>query len=189
MSCQHLGAGWADVDLAGRGAERMHQLERVLAGVRAGGEAGQGVGEHVGAGQPEPVHGARRDKQRLGRIQSAGNADDDALDAGRVQPLGQAVHLDVVGLVTACIAGGAGGGHVRKARDLALQQQAVAECIAAGQVQREGHPAHLAQTLALRLRRVAEAGRAQTLRCSRSRSMSALMSWSRPRKRSDSASI
>ena len=45
---------------------------------------GMRVGEDVGPRQAEPVHGARRDHQRLGRVEPAGDADDDPLDAGRL---------------------------------------------------------------------------------------------------------
>ena len=65
-----------------------------------GGEAGQRVGEHVGARQARSVHRARRDDQRLGRIQTAGDADHGVFDARSPSAaVAKPWDLDVVGLV------------------------------------------------------------------------------------------
>ena len=49
-------------------------------------------------GQPEPVERADRDQRSLRRVEAAGDADHDPLDAGRRQPLAKRLDLDVVDL-------------------------------------------------------------------------------------------
>ena len=52
-----------------------------------------------GARKPERIEGARRDDQRMGRVETAGYADDDVLAIGDLQAFAQSLHLDVEGLV------------------------------------------------------------------------------------------
>ncbi len=78
---QHQFGGRADVDLAGRDAERPHQRVRILERLPAGGESRQRVAEDVGARQAEPVEGAHGDQRGLRRVESARDADDDALQS------------------------------------------------------------------------------------------------------------
>ncbi|HMJ35460.1 MAG TPA: hypothetical protein VK501_16245, partial [Baekduia sp.] len=88
---EHQPGGGPDVELLPRDAERAHQRDRVVLGVLAGREAGQGEAEDVGARQSERIESARRDQQRVGRIQAAGDADHDALAVGHLQALGEAL--------------------------------------------------------------------------------------------------
>ena len=118
---QHLLRRGPDVELVPGDAERLHQPERIGLGVRAGGEARHGVGEDVGARQPEQVERLGGHDQRLGRIEPAGDADDHALDAGRAQPLRQPRDLDVVGLVAVLREPRRIGRHEREALDPPLQ--------------------------------------------------------------------
>ena len=100
--------------------------QALLVGLVRGAEARQGVGQHVLARQAELVHRPADDDQRLGRIEAARHADDRPLDAARLQPLRQALDLDVVGLVAIVAQLGRVRRHVGKALDGALEGDAVA---------------------------------------------------------------
>ena len=80
----------------GRDAERSHQAKGIGFGAAAGRKTGHGVSQDVFPGQAEPVHGSGGDDKRVGRVQSAGDADDDALNLCAGEPLHQAMHLNVV---------------------------------------------------------------------------------------------
>ncbi len=96
---QHLLGGRTDIDLTGRDTQGFHQLVSVISRAFRGPEAGQAIGQDVGAGQAQPVHRPAGHDQRLGGIQPARHSDHGVLGAGGLQPLGQALNLDVVGLV------------------------------------------------------------------------------------------
>src|SRR5262245_20109607 len=96
---EHLPAGGCDVDLKGADAECLHQPVRLIARASAGGEARQRIGQDIRARQPEPVKGMRRNKQRLGGIESTRDADDDALMARSIQALAQTLRLDIVSFI------------------------------------------------------------------------------------------
>ena len=96
---EHQLGGGLDVDLPGGDAERVHEPVRVGLGALAGGEAGEREAEDVAARAPGAIHRLGGDEQRLGRVEPAGDADDDLRVADRPQPLLQAGDLDVVGLV------------------------------------------------------------------------------------------
>ena len=72
--------------------------------------------------QAEQVHRAGADEQRLGRIETAGDAEHDLLDAGRREPLHERRDLDAVDLGTALVTGRRIGWHVGKAVDAAAQR-------------------------------------------------------------------
>ena len=74
---KHLPRGRPDVDLVRRNPERTHQQPGIRLGPLRRGKAGQRVGEHVLPRQPKLIHGASRNDQRLGGIETARNADDD----------------------------------------------------------------------------------------------------------------
>ena len=96
---QHLPRRRADIQLMRRHADRRHQPVRIALGAVGRPEARHGIGDDVGARLAQQVHRLGRDDQRLRRVEPARDADDDALDPRRLQPLGQAGDLDVVGLV------------------------------------------------------------------------------------------
>ncbi len=101
---QHLKAGRSDVYLGSGNAEGAHQAVGVGKRRMARCKAGHCVTEDVLTRQSETVHGLGRDDQRLRRVKSAGDSNDDPLDSGALQPLHQAMHLYVVGLETASVA-------------------------------------------------------------------------------------
>src|SRR5271167_1337049 len=80
---EHLHATRPDVYFVGRAAERLHKAARLLEGPRAGGEAGHRDGENILARRTETIHRPRAYQQRMRRIDSARDADDNALEAGR----------------------------------------------------------------------------------------------------------
>lgn len=92
---EHLLRRRPDVDLGRGDAERAHQRPGVGPGRLRGREARQGEAQDVAARQAETVEGARGDEQRVARIEAAGHADHDVLQAGRLQALAQSLHLDV----------------------------------------------------------------------------------------------
>ena len=96
---QHLHRGRRHVGLGRRDAERLHQRPGI--GLRAvgRGEGRQRPGQDIRARQAERVEGMGGHQQRLGGIEPARDANDDLLDPRRLQPLAQAIGLDVVGLV------------------------------------------------------------------------------------------
>ena len=96
---EHLLGGRPDIDFGTGDAKRTDQRPRVGFGRVRGRKAGQRVGKDIGARQSEAIHGARRDDDRLGRIKSAGNADDSAFDTRCHEPGREPLNLDVVGLV------------------------------------------------------------------------------------------
>src|SRR5579872_4315966 len=100
---QHLHAAWPDVDLMGIAADGAHQAMSLLERTGAGGKARHRVRQDVGARQPQLVHGLSAHYQRLRGIQAARNSDHHALDAGRLQALHQALHLDLVNLAATLI--------------------------------------------------------------------------------------
>ena len=104
--------------------ERVHQRARVRERQLARGEAGHRVREHVRARQPQPVHRARGDDQRVRRVEPARDADHDAVDPGRAQPRLEALDLDRVDLLAALVAADGVGRHVREPLDLASQRHA-----------------------------------------------------------------
>ena len=95
------------------------KLDRVAFGALAGRESGQREGQNVAARPAFPVHRARGDDQRVGRIQSAGHPDDELRVVQRAQPLLQPGDLDVVGLVAILFQPLRIGGHERESLDLA----------------------------------------------------------------------
>ncbi|MCY1509157.1 hypothetical protein D9M68_434900 [compost metagenome] len=131
---QHGQAAGADIDLGGAAAHHLHQLARLVQCAVAGGEAGHGVGEDIGARQPQPVHRLGADQQRMRGIEPARNADHHLADLAGRQPLHQRLHLDVVDLHAALVALARVGRHVREARHVACQRQR----LLARQVEREG---------------------------------------------------
>jgi hypothetical protein len=118
---QHLPRRRADVDLAGRGADHLHQRRGVGLGALGGGESRQGVGQDLAARPVQLVEGAGADDQGVGGIEAAGDADHQRLGAGGLQPRGEALDLDVVGLVAVLREPRRVGRHVGEALDLALQ--------------------------------------------------------------------
>ena len=118
---QHLQAGGADVEFSSSDPEGVHEGVGIGEGRAARREAGHGPGEDVATRKTQPIHCLRRNDQGMGRVEPPGDPDDQLLDPRALQPLHQAVNLDVVGLVTALLADGGVEGHVRKALDAPLQ--------------------------------------------------------------------
>ncbi len=77
------------------------------------------------ARQAEPVEGAHGHQCSLGRVEAAGNADDDTLQARGREPLAQRLDLDVVDLGTALVAARRVGGHVGKAFEAAIESHVI----------------------------------------------------------------
>ena len=120
---QHLLGGRADIDLGGGHAHRAHQGPGVRLCPVRGGEAGQGVGQDVAARQAQLVHRPGRHDQGLGRVEPARNADHQLAQARGLDPPGQALNLDVVGLVAILGQLGRVGRRERKALDRPRQGQ------------------------------------------------------------------
>lgn len=87
-----------------RTSDSLHQGFGIGQGVCAGGEPRQGIGQNLPARQAERIHRAGRDDQGMRRIQSAGDADDDFLNAGMFQTLDQALRLDVENFTAMAVA-------------------------------------------------------------------------------------
>ncbi len=122
---QHQFGRRTDVDLAGRDAERPHQRVCILERLAAGAEARQRVAEDVGARQAEPIERTHGDQRGLRRIESARDADDDALQSRGREPFAQRLDLDVVDLGAALVAARRVGRHVRKPLDAAIEPHVV----------------------------------------------------------------
>ena len=122
---QHLRAERADIHLPRIHAQAAHQ--RPGAGFRAlrGREARHGHADDVLSRQAQPIHGARRHDQGLGRIQPTGDADDQLLQPRRPQPGEQAGHLNIPGLETILVQPRGGIWHIGEARDQPAQRQFV----------------------------------------------------------------
>ena len=75
MSVEHLLRRGGDVDLLERDAERLGQPGGVRAGRVPRREARHREGVDVAARAAQPVHRARRDDQRVGRVEAAADAD------------------------------------------------------------------------------------------------------------------
>ena len=78
-----------------------HQLAGVRERPRAGREARHGVGEHVRAGEADPVHDPGADDERVRRIKAPGDPDDELLHPGGAHAGLEAANLDVVDLLAA----------------------------------------------------------------------------------------
>ena len=113
--------GGADVDLLRSDAERAHQRPGLALGRLAGGEARHGEAEDARALPAEPVGGLGGDDQCVGRVEPARHADHERLGAARLQPLGEAFHLDVERLVAVGVALVGVVGDEGEAADVAAQ--------------------------------------------------------------------
>ena len=100
---EHLFGGGADVDLGARDAQRGHQRPGVGLGPVRGREPRHGEAQDIGPRQIQPVEGAARDQQGLGRIQPAGHADHQRLGAGRRHAAHQPLNLDIERLIAVLI--------------------------------------------------------------------------------------
>src|SRR6266436_6731300 len=80
---EHQARAWPDVELMRLAADRLHQMLGLLQRARARRKAGHRVCEHVFARIAEAVHRLHAHQQRLRRIDTPGNADNDAADTGR----------------------------------------------------------------------------------------------------------
>ena len=149
---EHLHAARADVDFVGRAAERLHQAARLIERARAGGEARHRDGENVLARSAETIHRARAYEQRVRRIDSAGDADHDALEAGRADARREALHLDVEDFGASLVARRGIRGHVREALVAPLR---AASCRAAA-TRRKCNPPKAPHAIVLELSGLAE---------------------------------
>ncbi len=120
---QHLPRGRANIQLPRRGAQALHQPPGVGFRMIGSGKARQGESQDVRAWQAQKIERIRRDDQRMGRIEAAGNADHHPLDADRAQPLHQSGDLDVVTLVAILLQTGGIGRHEGKALHPAQQAE------------------------------------------------------------------
>ena len=133
------------------------------------------------ARQPEQVDRLGGDDQRMGGIETAGDADHDALGAGRAHALHEAGDLDVVGLVAILLEQALVARHEREALDLAQEAD-----VGGRRLQGE---ADLADSRPSRCRRLSSNVPISARSClSRSRSTSASVIWPSCRNRSPSAS-
>ena len=155
---KHLPARRANVDFFARDAQCPHQLQGVLVGRSARGEARHGVGENIGAGEIEPIHRPCRDDQRLRRIKSAGDADHRLVESGRVQTLHQPVHLDVVDLAAAFVPACRIRRDIGKAVDAPLEGH-----VARRHLELEGDAAHGSDAVAVKRGAVVEARHAHAV--------------------------
>ena len=123
---EHLHAAWPDVDLVHLHPERLHQAEGVVMGLVGCRETGHRIGQHVGAGQLQPVHRPGGDDQCMGGVESPGDADHDLVDSRGLQTLGEPLNLDVVGLIAALIPLGGVRRDVGETGVFAVEEQAFA---------------------------------------------------------------
>src|SRR5690348_3575967 len=112
---EHQARTWTDVELMRLATDRLHQMLGLLQRARAGRKAGHRVREHVFARIAEPVHRLHAHQQRLRRIDTPGNADNDAPDAGRPEAARQPLYLDLIDLGASFAALRRIGGHIGKA--------------------------------------------------------------------------
>src|SRR5689334_1920998 len=82
---QHLTGRRPDVELVRVTADITHQPPRLFERARAGGKARHRIAEDLFTGIAEPVHRLGAYQQRLGRIDAAGDANDDSAQAGCAQ--------------------------------------------------------------------------------------------------------
>ena len=108
---EHLFGRRADVDFLARDAQRLHQVPGVGLCAFGRGEARHGEGQNVLSRQRQAVEGAAGHQQRLGRVQPAGDANDDPLAVRRLHAPHQALDLNVEGLVAVLIQPGRVVGH------------------------------------------------------------------------------
>ena len=120
---QHLRGHRADVDLLERDAERLAELVRVRLRVVARREARHRVRQDVGARASEAVHRLGRDDERVRRVETTRDTDDDLRLADRAHALLECADLDLVRLVAVLGEAGFVGGHEREALDLALETE------------------------------------------------------------------
>ena len=118
---EHQPGGVADVDFLERDTQRARQPDRVALGAISRRESGQRECQNVAARPTFSVHRACGDDQRVGRVQPAGNPDDDLRIVQRAQPLLQPGDLDVVGLIAILLQPLRIGRHERKTLDLPPQ--------------------------------------------------------------------
>ena len=121
MSLEHLPGRRADVDLLEGHPQGLGEPGGVALGGLTRREPRQREGQDVAARTVEPVHRLGRDDQRVGRVQSAGDADDDLGLTDRAQPLLEPGDLDVVGLEAVQRQALDVVGHEREPVDLAPQ--------------------------------------------------------------------
>ncbi len=100
---EHLHAARPDVDFVRFDAQRLHQAQGIAVGFLGCGKTGHRVGQDVGAGEAQEIHGPGGDDQGMGGVEAARNADDDLVDPRGLQALRQTLNLDVVGLVAALV--------------------------------------------------------------------------------------
>src|SRR5205085_6173201 len=106
-------------------------------GGAAGDEAGHVEAEDGRARQPEEIAHLGGDDQRMGGIEAARDADDQLASAGRLEALGEPLHLDVERLVAILVELLDPVGDVREAAEPAfeahvLEARAVLEMDSAG---------------------------------------------------------
>ena len=87
-------AGGPDVDLAQLRPRPGGQPPRALQGARRGAEARHGDGQDARPGQPQQVEGPGADEEGEGRVEAAGQAEDDALHPHVLDPSREAGGLD-----------------------------------------------------------------------------------------------
>src|SRR5207244_4988611 len=92
----------------------------------ASSEGGHRVRQDVGAWAAQAVHGLRAHQQCLSRVQAARDADHYPVHTRELEPLGQALDLNLVNLGTPLITPAWIGGHVREALKTAGRQQQLA---------------------------------------------------------------
>ena len=110
--CLH--GGGPDVDLPGSNLQCLHERPRIRQRPVARGESGHRIGQNVFPGASQFVHGPGRHKQRLRRIESPRHPDHNAVDAGALQSLHQAMHLNVAGFLASGVQRGRIARYVRK---------------------------------------------------------------------------
>jgi hypothetical protein len=155
---EHLLRRRADVDLQCRDAERTHQVPGGLPRLRRCRKARHRDRQHVTTRQRQLIEGACRHQQGLGRIEPSGYADDGTLEAGRLQPLGEALHLDAVDFPAALASGRGLGRHVGEAVDDAPERHRRRR-----RRSFEGKLAHACKPRPVRIRAIAEARQAHAL--------------------------
>src|SRR5579862_4325569 len=125
---EHLARGGTYVDLLAGHAEGMDQLPGVGFRARRGREARQVEGEDVLAGKAQRIEYARRDEERMGRIEAARDSDHGVLQPGRLHPFREPLYLDVECLVAITVEALRVVGHEGKACDSNAASHASPSC-------------------------------------------------------------
>ena len=112
---QHLQTARSDIDFMSFASYGRHKAACLPQCAFASREAWHCVAEYVLAREPNHVHDAGTNDERLGRVQATGDADHYLTDPTRPQSFDKPLHLDFVDFPAALIAASGVAGYIGKA--------------------------------------------------------------------------